>query len=81
MTYGVVPDAAIPITISFLVILFDLRSFQPWSLLSSANSTAFLIALSPPAIIPITVSGGTPKVGGHSLASTTPRRPLVPAPM
>ena len=48
---------------------------------SSANSTALLIAVSPPAIIPTTVSKETPKVGGHSDASTTPNRPLVPAPI
>ena len=35
----------------------------------------------PPAIIPTTRLGSVPKVGGHSDASTTPSRPLVPAPM
>ena len=32
-------------------------------------------------ILPTTCSWGTPKVGGHSAASTTARRPEVPAPM
>ena len=32
-------------------------------------------------MMPTTISGGVPKVGGHSAASSTPRRPLVPAPM
>ena len=44
------------------------------------NSTAFLMALSPPAIKPITRSCDTPKVGGHSEASSIPSLPLVPAP-
>ena len=34
----------------------------------------------PPAITACTVSGSVPKVGGHSAASITPSRPLVPAP-
>lgn len=29
----------------------------------------------------LAVASGTPKVGGHSEASRTPSRPLVPAPM
>ena len=39
------------------------------------------VAASPPAIMPCTIPGGTLKVGAHSDASRTPRRPLVPAPM
>ena len=35
----------------------------------------------PPAIRPTTTSGDTPKVGGHSTASSTPSLPLVPAPI
>ena len=35
----------------------------------------------PPAISPTTFSGGVPNVGGHSDASRTPNRPLVPAPI
>ena len=31
-------------------------------------------------MIPCTISGGVPKVGGHSDASSTPSRPDVPAP-
>ena len=34
----------------------------------------------PPAMTPCTISGSEPKVGGHSAASSTPSRPLVPAP-
>ena len=33
---------------------------------SSANSTAFLMAVSPPAIMPITIPCATPNVGGIS---------------
>ena len=33
-----------------------------------------------PAIRPITISSGTPKVGGHTDASRIPRLPHVPAP-
>ena len=39
------------------------------------------MALSPPAIIPLTRFESTPNVGGHSDASTTPSLPLVPDPM
>ena len=48
---------------------------------SSVVSVARLSAASPPAMMPCTISGGTLKVGGHSEASSTPSRPLVPAPM
>ena len=74
------PDAAIPTTTSFSEILCCCKSIQPWVIESSAFSTAFLIAMSPPAIKPTTNSCGTPNVGGHSEASKTPNRPLVPAP-
>ena len=37
-------------------------------------------AAAPPAMMACTCSGGALKVGGISLASTTPSRPLVPAP-
>ena len=37
-------------------------------------------AVSPPAMMPWNMSDSTPNVGGASLASSTPRRPLVPAP-
>jgi len=47
-------------------------------ILSSANSYAFLIAASPPAINPTTTPKSTPKVGGHSEASTIPNLPDVP---
>ena len=45
---------------------------------SSAPSIDLTSAGSPPAMTPTTISGGVPKVGGHSAASSTPRRPLVP---
>ena len=45
----------IPITKSFSFIASFWRSFQPKKLSSSANSTALRMALSPPAIIPITI--------------------------
>ena len=48
---------------------------------SSVVSVARLRAASPPAMMPCTNSGGTLKVGGHSEASSTPSRPLVPAPI
>ena len=48
---------------------------------SSVVSVARLKAAGPPAMIPCTISGGTLNVGGHSEASSTPNRPLVPAPM
>jgi hypothetical protein len=57
------------------------KSIQACVVLSSAFSTALRMALSPPAIIPFTKSNGTPKVGGHSEASTIPNRPEVPAPI
>ena len=47
---------------------------------SSANSCETLIALSPPAIIPMILSS-IPNVGRHSDASTIPSLPLVPEPM
>ena len=81
ITYGVEPDAAMPITKSRLLISYFFKSNQPWFKSSSANSTAFLIAESPPAINPTTKPWGIPYVGGHSLASKTPKRPLVPAPI
>ena len=76
-----VPEAAIPITESFWLILYFFKSYQPWVKLSSANSWDFLIALSTPAKMPITRLSETPKVGGHSDASKIPNLPLVPAPI
>ena len=51
-----VPDAAMPITTSLSDTWCACKSNQPCVLESSANSTAFLMAISPPAIIPITSS-------------------------
>ena len=48
---------------------------------ASAPSTALVNACSPPAMRPTTIPGSTPKVGGHSEASSTPNLPLVPAPI
>ena len=47
---------------------------------SSAPSRERNTAARPPAMMAWTRRGGVPKVGGHSAASSTPRRPLVPAP-
>ena len=52
---GVEPDAAIPTKVSFELIAYSCKSFQPCSVSSSANSTALRIALSPPAMIPTTI--------------------------
>ena len=61
MTYGVLPLAAIPITVSFGCIFILYKSFFANSSESSAPSTAFKNAASPPAIIPTTLS--VPNVG------------------
>ena len=57
------------------------RSAAPCWAESSAASAEVRSAESPPAMMPWKRVGGTEKVGGHSEASRTPRRPLVPAPM
>src|SRR5438445_620036 len=57
------------------------RSAAPCSRESSDLSLDLRGAESRPAMRPCTSVGGTEKVGGHSEASRTPRRPLVPAPM
>ncbi len=77
---GVRPLAVKPTMTSFAVRTIRFRSLTASSSLSSAPSTALMNAPSPPAISPITVLKSTPKVGGHSEASSTPMRPLVPAP-
>ena len=64
-TYGVEPDAEIPITISFFDKLYGFKSSQACVLESSAYSWDFLIALSPPAIIPYILSS-IPKVAAVS---------------
>ena len=51
ITYGVLPEAVIPITVSSSVMLYADRSLNACSVSSSANSYAILIALSPPAMI------------------------------
>src|SRR6266403_4584971 len=79
-TYGVVPLAAIPTTTSFRVNFFARKSRSPFRDESSAPSTALVIARLPPAIIACTSFGEVPNVGGHSAASSTPIRPLEPAP-
>ena len=66
---------------AFSLYHFDKRDFSPMVWLSSAPSTALTKAGVPPAIRPTTTSGDTPKVGGHSTASSTPSLPLVPAPI
>ena len=81
ITYGVVPEAAMPMTVSFSLIWCSTSSSQPRFSSSSAPSTGLRRAVSPPAISPIIQLGDIPKVGGISEASNTPRRPLVPAPI
>jgi hypothetical protein len=56
------------------------RSLRPASARSSSPSELRNRAGAPPASTPCTSSGGEQKVGGHSAASSTPRRPEVPAP-
>src|SRR5579863_7208580 len=79
-TYGVVPLAAIPTTTSprFAPALANSRA--PFDTESSAPSTAPRSAFAPPAINACTSFGDMPYVGGHSAASSTASRPLVPAP-
>ena len=79
-TNGVVPLAAMPTTTSVAPTRRSSTAAMPASRSSSAPSTDLTSAGSPPAMIPCTISGSVPKVGGHSEASSTPSRPLVPAP-
>ena len=79
-TYGVVPLAAMPSTKSAGPTVIASIAERAAAGSSSAPSTERCSAGAPPAMIPCTIPGGEPKVGGHSLASRTPRRPLVPAP-
>ena len=79
-TYGVDPLAARPTTTSRSPAPARCTARAPARASSSAPSTARRRATSPPAMVPCTCSGGEEKVGGHSDASRTPRRPLVPAP-
>ncbi len=79
-TYGVVPDAAMPTTKSRWLTSRSSMALAPSSATSSAPSCERVSAGGPPAMIPCTISGSVPKVGGHSLASSTPSRPEVPAP-
>ena len=77
---GVTPLAQIPHTTSRGPTRRRPRARRASSARSSAPSTARQSARWPPAITPTTCPGDTPKVGGHSAASRTPSRPLVPAP-
>ena len=63
ITYGVVPEAAMPITVSFSLIWCSTSSSQPRFSSSSAPSTGLRRAVSPPAISPIIQLGDIPKVG------------------
>ena len=80
-TYGVLPEAAIPQTTSNGLSSIFFKSSTAISLESSAPSIAVVNASLPPAIRPWTRVGSTPYVGGHSDASSTPKRPDVPAPI
>src|SRR5262245_61863772 len=68
-TYGVRPDDAMPTRTSFRPKGGDKdeRSVAPSFSESSAPSTAFRMAQSPPAIIPTNCPGGAEKVGGLTL--------------
>lgn len=81
-TYGVRPDAAMPMRQSFSPSSsFIFKSLTAASASSSAPSMADRSATSPPAINPTNCSGGAEYVGGISDASRTPNLPDVPAPM
>ncbi len=80
-TYGVLPDAATQMTTSLSVGPRRCRSCAACGASSSAPSTETYIAGSPPAINARARSRGQLKVGVSSTLSSTPRRPLVPAPM
>ena len=69
-----------PTSVSFSVRASLSISSLPSSALSSAPSTALKTAPFPPAMTACTVSGETEYVGGHSEASSMPRRPEVPQP-
>src|ERR1051326_1528908 len=79
-TNGVRPLAVIPTTTSASLTPRRSIASAPLLVSSSAPSTLRWSAVAPPAIMPCTNSGEAPNVGGISLASSTPRRPLVPAP-
>ena len=79
-TNGVVPLAAMPITTSRSETVSSFTASAPATSSSSAPSWLRSSAARPPAITPTTMPGGVPNVGGHSVASSTPSRPLVPAP-
>src|SRR6267142_646975 len=79
-TYGVVPLAVTPTTMSLRVNFLSRNSRSAFRMESSAPSTAPVTARRPPAINASTTFGETPNVGGHSAASSTAIRPLDPAP-
>ncbi len=78
--YGVRPEAETPTTLSRSVSFSAARSAADSSALSSAPSIGVTSASGPPAMRPMTWSRAALKVGGHSLASSTPSLPAVPAP-
>ena len=79
-TNGVRPLAEIPMTRSRPLTSRSSIARAPFLSSSSAASMLRRNALLPPAMIPWIKSDGVPKVGGISAASSTPKRPLVPAP-
>ncbi len=81
IAYGVRPEAETPTTVSSEVRVSASRSAWARSRESSAPSMDVTSASGPPAIRPTTWEGSVLNVGGHSDASSTPRRPAVPAPM
>jgi hypothetical protein len=78
--YGVRRLAMMPTTTSLAPRRFFRSAATAAPASSSAPSTERTSARRPPAMIPCTRLRGVPNVGGHSAASSTPRRPLVPAP-
>ena len=81
ITYGVVPPAVIPIKQSLSQKFLSSKSLIDSFWLSSSPSELLINEFIPPAMIPCTKSGEVQKVGGHSDASNTPKRPDVPAPI
>ena len=78
-TNGVCPLAAMPITQSISPARHSSTARAPSPSPSSSPSCAQNTAFVPPAILTWSQSGAVPNVGGHSAASITAIRALVPA--
>jgi len=77
---GVVPLAAIPTTTSRGPTRSRSISSRPNFRLSSTGEASPTVSVILPATTARTIPGSTPNVGGTSMASSHPNRPLVPAP-